>query len=160
MLGRQDKYCVPFPSWLAEFDAPCLLAVDAAKLSANLLRARRGAAAGPSGATCEHLRARRWRLLRSLAQCGTAFGLCKCACSDCGRAPPWPALQKHAGGIRALVMGDVFRRLVSRTLAQLGAQLQEACAPLPIRLDHEGGYGSIGTRAPLRYGVPSVHNNG
>ena len=45
-----------FPSWLAEFDAPALLVVDAAKLSANQLRARQGAAASPSGATCEHLR--------------------------------------------------------------------------------------------------------
>ena len=41
---------------------------------------------------------------------------------------------------RALVMGDIFRRLVSRTLAQqLGAQLQEACAPFQYALTTRAG---------------------
>ena len=41
---------------------------------------------------------------------------------------------------RALVMGDVFRRLISRTLAQqLGAQLQEACAPFQYALTTRAG---------------------
>ena len=120
---------MPLPPWLAEFDAPDLLAVDAAKLSANLIRARRGAAAGPSGATCEHMRV----LLDDEDCCGVPGRICL------GRMV---ALQKPAGGVWAFIMGDVFRRLVSRTLAQFSAQLQEACAPFQ---DHQSRYGSAGT---------------
>ena len=50
------------------------------------------------------------------------------------------ALLKPSGGIRALVMGDVFRRLVSRTLAQqFSTPLQEACAPYQYALSTRAG---------------------
>ena len=58
----------------------------------------------------------------------------------------WPSKSPRGySGLRvALVMGDVFRRLVSRTLAQqLSAQLQEACAPYQYALtgfDHQSRY--------------------
>ena len=40
------------------------------------------------------------------------------------------ALQKPNGGIRALVIGDVFRRLVSRTLAQQASDaFMDVCSP-------------------------------
>ena len=96
----------------------------AAKLSANLLRARRGAAAD-----LLHNAAQRLACANVPAQIAAGLRL--------GRMV---ALQKPAGGIQALVMGDVFRRLVSRTLAQqLGAQLQEACAPFQYALTTRAG---------------------
>ena len=51
------------------------------------------------------------------------------------------ALQKPNGrGVRALVVGDVFRRLVGRTLAQTFApQLQQACLPHQYGLSTRAG---------------------
>ena len=47
---------------------------------------------------------------------------------------------KPSGGVRALVMGDVFHRLVSRTLAQqFSTPLQEACAPYQYALSTRSG---------------------
>ena len=41
------------------------------------------------------------------------------------------ALQKPGIGVRALVMGDVFRCLVSRTVdQQMSAPLQDRCVPV------------------------------
>ena len=50
------------------------------------------------------------------------------------------ALTKPTGGVRALVMGDVFRRLVARTLAQqFGEQFRQACAPFQFALGTRAG---------------------
>ena len=71
---------------------------------------------------------------------GGVSGPCRCARTNCGlRLGRLVALQKHARGIRALVMGDAFRRLVSRTLAQPGTQLPEACAPFQYALATRAG---------------------
>ena len=49
-------------------------------------------------------------------------------------------LTKPTGGVRALVMGDVFRRLVARTLAQqFGEAFREACAPFQYALSTRAG---------------------
>ena len=46
------------------------------------------------------------------------------------------ALRKTNGGVRGIVVGDVLRRLVARTMAQqLGPQVEAATAP-PIRSLH------------------------
>ena len=123
---------------------PSPLALDSAKLRANLQGARRGAAAGPSSATAEHLRvllddedccdllvAAAHRLAQADVPDAVAAGL---------RLGRMVALLKPSGGIRALVMGDVFRRLVSRTLAQqFSTPLQEACAPYQYALSTRAG---------------------
>ena len=45
------------------------------------------------------------------------------------------ALQKPNGRVRAVVVGDVLRRLVGRVLAQqFGPQLQEECLPFQFGL--------------------------
>ena len=50
------------------------------------------------------------------------------------------AVQKPNGRVRGLVMGDVLRRLVSRTLAQQMAQhLQDACSPFQYALSTRAG---------------------
>ena len=50
------------------------------------------------------------------------------------------ALTKPTGGVRGLIMGDVFRRLVARTLAQqFGDKFWEACAPFQYALSTRAG---------------------
>ena len=108
------------------------------RLLANLRRTRRGAAAGPSGCTNEHL-----RVLLDEESCTQLLGrvAARLAVAEVPgeiagalRLGRMVALTKPAGGVRALVMGDVFRRLVARTLAQqFGEQFRQACAPRSAR---------------------------
>ena len=50
------------------------------------------------------------------------------------------ALTKTSVGVRALVLGDVFRRLVSRTCAQQAVEaFQAVCAPFQYALSTKAG---------------------
>ena len=119
---------VPWPPWRSSTPLPRWRSMPL-----NLLRARRRAAAGPSGATCEHTRAQLGDenccdFLHSAAQCPARAEVPEQM--QPGFALAVVALQKFGGGIGAVVMGDVFRRTVSRTLAQqLRTQPHKACAP-------------------------------
>ena len=124
------------------------IALDQAALLRNLRGARRGAAPGLSGMTMEHLRVlldeeEATGLLQQAAQrmahadlpSGVLAGL---------RLGRMVALQKPQGGVRGLVMGDVFRRLVARTLAQqCGDAFQEACLPFQYALSTRAGADSL-----------------
>ena len=112
---------------------------------ACLRSARRGAAAGPSGATNEHL-----RIL--LDEEGDTQLLHRAACRLAQADVPTPALaalrvgrivalQKPGRrGVCALVVGDVLRRLVGRTLAQAFApHFQRACLPHQFGLSTRAG---------------------
>ena len=113
-------------------------------LVACLQSARRGSAAGPSGATNEHLRV----MLDDKEDCrllhGAAEQLARAevpatvlAAMRVGRIV---ALHKPNGRVRALVVGDVLRRLVGRVLAQQFApQLQDACLPFQFGLSTSAG---------------------
>ncbi|CAE7229638.1 unnamed protein product, partial [Symbiodinium pilosum] len=130
---RPQTRQVPLPGWLADYVGPAPLAVDPAKLRANLQSARWGAAAGPSGLVRvrDLLVIAAQRLAQADVPDDVAAGL---------RLGRMVALLKPSGGIRALVMGDVFRRLVSRTLAQqFSTPLQEACAPYQYALSTRAG---------------------
>ena len=141
---RSRERQVPLPAWLADFrpdDGPRDLSAD--RLFANLRGARRGAAAGPSGTTAEHLRVLLDEeegtdlfhhadscLVQGLIPSDVVAGL---------RIGRMVALTKPSGGVRALVMGDVFRRLVSRTCAQqAGEAFQVVCAPFLYALTKAG----------------------
>ena len=100
----------------------------------NLKSARRGAAGGPSGMTAEHLRP----LLDSEADCEKFWFLCQAFAQahipeevvTAVRMGRITALQKPSGGIRGIVVGDLVRRLVSRTIAQqIGPSVEVATAP-------------------------------
>ena len=124
------------------------IALDQAALLRNLRGARRGAAPGLSGMTMEHLRVlldeeEATGLLQQAAQrmahadlpSGVLAGL---------RLGRMVALPKPQGGVRGLVMGDVFRRLVARTLAQqCGDAFQEACLPFQYALSTRAGADSL-----------------
>ena len=122
----------------------------------GLLACLRGA--GPSGTTNEHLRlllddpgdgTLLHRAAERLANADVPEPVL--AASRVGRAV---ALQKPNGCVRALVVGDVYRRLVARTLAQhFAAAFQEACLPhqfgLSTRAGTEGLYKLLHTATAL-----------
>ena len=98
------------------------LDLDVDKLLKNLRESRKGSAGGPSGMTCEHLKP----LLESAACCrllgeaATQFarGQVPHEIAIALKMGRMKALQKPDGGVRGIVVGDVMRRLVARTLAQ------------------------------------------
>ena len=103
---------------------------DEDKFQHNLRTSRRGAAGGPSGMTSEHL-----RIVLDSPSCTSL--LCEAASQLAqGHIPDevvrairlgrLTALQKPDGGVRGIVVGDVFRHLVARTIAQQYAKLGEA----------------------------------
>ena len=117
------------------------------KFFGNLRWARRGAAAGPPGCTADHMRTLLddescSDLLLHAAQL-FATGRLPAKVVDGLRLGRLVALQNLNGGARALVMADVFRRLVSRTLAQQAFDgFMDVCSlfqyPLSTRARTEG----------------------
>ena len=48
------------------------------------------------------------------------------------------ALQKPDGGVREIVVGDIMRRLVARTMAKrVAGRGGESYSPVPVRPDHK-----------------------
>ena len=109
-----------------------------------LRSARRGSEPGPSGATNEHIRI----LLDDDEDARLLHGAAvRLANAD---VPPevlegirvgrLVALRKPNGRVRALVIGDVLRRLVGRVLAQhFAPHLQQACMPHQFGLSTRAG---------------------
>ena len=106
--------------------------------------ARRGSAARPSGMTNEHLRLLLdeeddCRLLHGAAELLAQASVPEEALAGI-RVGRMVALRKPNGRVRALVVGDVFRRLVGRVLAQhFAPRLQEACLPFQYGLSTRSG---------------------
>ena len=110
----------------------------------NLHTARRGAAAGPSGMTAEHLKP-----LLADTVCTRLFG--EVTGQFAGGLMPEEVLQavklgrmtalaKPDGGVRGIVAGDVFRRVVARTMAQQFTPLAEAAThPFQYALSTRAG---------------------
>ena len=114
------------------------------RLITNVRKARKGAAAGPSGCTGEHLRVllddEDCAQLLTHAARKLASGQVPAAIIPALRLGRMVALSKPTGGVRALVMGDAFRRVVARTLAQqYGDEFQRACAPFQYALSTKAG---------------------
>ena len=110
----------------------------------NLRSSRRGAAAGPSGMTGEHLRV----ILDSESDSDafTAFartlavGEVPHEIMKAIRAGRMTALRKPDGGVRGIVVGDFLRRLVAGTLAQqFSKAVLEATAPFQFALSTKVG---------------------
>ena len=115
-----------------------------ASFIAALRGARRGAAAGPSGMTNEHLRIllddeEDGQALHKAAQLLAQADI-PAQVLDALRVGRVIALRKPNGRVRALVIGDVLRRLVGRVLAQaLAQQIQDACMPFQYGLSTRAG---------------------
>ena len=96
---------------------------------------RRGAAAGPSGMTMEHLHS--FFLVAEQLAPQVPDGVV-----DVVRLRRLTALTKPDGGVRGIVAGDVVRRLVARTMSQHGP------APVPVCHENEGWLRVHRTRSP------------
>lgn len=124
------------------------LHIPAERLLTALRRSRKGAAPGPSGLTADTLRL----VLDNEATTNLFVDVCQMLAQ--ARIPPhiakalglgrMVALQKPHGGVRGLVIGDVLRRVVSRSMAQLFAsQFHTACSPHQFALSTRAGTGAI-----------------
>ena len=118
--------------------------LDVDLLLKNLRTSRRGAAAGPSGMTTEHL-----KIILDSIECYALFGEVATLFAR-GQIPReilegvkvgrMTALQKPDGGVRGIVVGDVVRRLVARTMAQqFGPQAEGATHPFQYALSTRAG---------------------
>ena len=118
--------------------------LDVDLLLKNLRTSRRGAAAGQSGKTTEHL-----KILLDSTACCALFGEVATLFAR-GQIPPeilegvrvgrMTALQKPDGGVPGIVVGDVMRRLVARTLTQqFGPQAEAATHPFQYALSTRAG---------------------
>ena len=112
----------PLPDHLLNHQMERELLLDRDRFLRNHRCSRRGAAPGPTGMTAEHLRP----LLDSVRDSGLLWKLGQSFARGQVPAEILPvlrlgritALQKPSGGIRGIVFGDLFRRLVARTIAQ------------------------------------------
>ena len=124
---RLDRPREPIPE--LPRDTP-LFNLDEKMFNRNVRSAKKGAAAGPLGMTCDHLRP----LLDSnpnmhlLFVVGEMFsrGQIPHNIVQLVKLGRMTALRKKDGGVRGIVAGEVIRRLVARTIAQ---QLNSAAAP-------------------------------
>ena len=96
--------------------------------------ARRGAAAGPSGMTAEHVSTildnEADSMLLAEACSLLARGDVPTEIIEAIRVGRLMALQKPDGGVRGIVVGDIVRRLVAKTMAkQVAKQTEKATAP-------------------------------
>ena len=118
--------------------------LDFDRFISNIRRAKRGAAPGPSGMTTEHLNP----VLENDASLIALFRVA--VLFSGGQVPPnaleglrlgrITALAKPDGGVRGIVVGDVFRRIVARTIAQqIGDQVEQATAPYQFALKTRAG---------------------
>ena len=134
----------PIPEHVLQFQPASPTNLPAATLLANVRRARKGAAPGPSGLTAETLRlildeesitnnfvavATRLAQANIPPAISAALGL--------GRLV---ALSKPNGRVRGIVVGDLLRRVVARSLAQHHAHtFQQACSHHQYALSTRAG---------------------
>ena len=105
---------------------------------------RRGAAAGPSGMTADHL----FPILESETDSELLTRVASTLATGCVpgevlqglRLGQITALKKPDGGVRGIVVGDIFRRLVARTIArQVTKKAEQATAPFQYALSTKAG---------------------
>ena len=133
----------PIPEDILSSRPEVPLDLDSDILARNIRSARRGAAGGPSGMTMDHIRP----LLESEADTAGFSRMCL----DFARAEipsdvltllkmgTVTALRKPNGKIRGIIIGDIMRRVVARTIAeQVVLAVEEATAPFQYALSTKG----------------------
>ena len=129
---------------IQEFQPRERFVLDAEKFLMVVRTAKRGAAAGPSSMTADHL----FPLLESETDSGRLVELAQILAV--GDVPPeimraialgrLTALRKDVGGVRGIVVGDMLRRMVARTVAQqLSKEVEEATSPFQYALTTRAG---------------------
>ena len=138
----------PIPEEIRAANPSNPLELDKGEFLHNLRTARRGAAGGPSGMRNEHLRP----LLDNAEDCTKFFEISQAFAQaklpeeivSALRMGQMTALQKANGGIRGVVVGDVIRRLVAKTLAkQFMTRFEDATKTFQYALSTRAGCESI-----------------
>ena len=134
----------PLPAELINFQPANTFELDERRFSQNLRSFRRGAAAGPSGMTAEHLQPvlEAVRVLHSLFRAAESLAAAQVPTEVVNglRLGRITALLKPTGGVRGIVAGDIIRRLVGRTMAQqLGLAVERATSPYQYALSTRAG---------------------
>ena len=134
----------PVPPEILGLEPEESVRLDEDQFAKNIRIARRGAAPGPSGMTSEHLfpTLESDRTLASVCQVAGFLARAEVPLSILSalRLGRMTALRKPSGGVRGIVVSDVFRRLVARTLAQQFAKKAEtATAPFQHALSIRAG---------------------
>ena len=110
--------------------------LDERTFNRNVRSARRGAAGGPSGMTCDHLRP----LLDSPRDLHALFLIAEWSNIVQLMRLGWMTALRKKDGVRVIVAGEVIRRLVSRTIAQqLSPAVATATAPYQYALTTRAG---------------------
>ena len=134
----------PIPEHVLQFQPASPTNLPAATLLANVRRARKGTAPGPSGLTAETLRLilDEESITNNFVAVATRLAQAKIppaisAALGLGRLV---ALSKPNGRVRGVVVGDLLRRVVARSLAQHHAHtFQQACSPHQYALSTRAG---------------------
>ena len=134
----------PLPREVLEHVPPVPFDLDEKLFLRCLRSSRRGAAAGPSGMTNEHLRLLLddWASMQVFFKAGEVFsrGLIPESMVQLVKMGRMTALSKSDGGVRGIVARDVFRRLIARTMAkQLGDAVMAATSPHQYALSTRAG---------------------
>ena len=120
------------------------VALDPLEFLTCLRKASRGAAAWPSGMTSDHL----FPMLENegdsqrLVEVASALAMARVPeeIIEAIRLGRLTALSKPDGGVRGIVVGDILRRMVARTLAkQISKKVEEATAPFQYALSTKAG---------------------
>ena len=132
----------PIPPEVLNHVPPFAFDLDEDVFNRNLRSSKKGAARGPSGMTCEHLRpllpdARGLHLLFQISE-RMARGQLPEAVINIIRRGRLTALSKPDGGVRVIVAGDVVRRLVACTMSQQLSPAVERATSESVRDDHTG----------------------
>ena len=137
----------PIPHEIFEHHPEHQFALDNDWFLHNVRASKKGAAAGPSGMT--------WHIFLLLRNPRDSELLCQLATEVARAELPadivkvirmgrMTALKKPQGGVRGIVVGDIMRRLVARTMAKaLGTKFQEATAPYQYPLTTWSGCESV-----------------
>ena len=134
----------PMPTWIEDVQAATPFVLDLEIFLQNLRSSRRGAAAGPSGMTTDHL----FPLLESerdslkLHQFATTLARAEVPAEivDLIRLGRITALRKKDGGVRGITVRDVLRRLIARTIAkQVSSAVESATSPFQFALSTKAG---------------------
>ena len=134
----------PIPPHLASAVPESPFDLDFDRFVSNIRSAKTGAAPGPSGLTSEHLHPilENDSSLTALFRVGVLFsrGHVPPGALDALRLGRITALAKPDGGIRGIVVGDVLRRIVAKTIAQqIGDQVEKSTAPFQFSLKTRAG---------------------
>ena len=141
---RPPERLWPLPAGVASYQPAGAVPLDVAELVRNLRSARKGGAPGLSGTRAEHLQPlledpaataalQEIAVQLASARVPTPIAEALCLCRMVALRKDAPGVSEAHGSssrVRGLAVGEVFRRLVGRTLAQqYQPEFQEATAP-------------------------------